>query len=157
LNTVTRRAGFSAGYNTCTQVLTPQQIACHGNRWRGTMDLAGPDAEAADIRKSFDRLQAATGRTDVPTAYFTGSGSAMHNHVRARVHKERGVPLLYCSDAYADDLPYYVTSPLALDGEKDEGLLMIPYSLTNNDRECHGAAVLYLLHMCCRDSGTDTR
>lgn len=136
------------GYDTRTvrvqYVLTSWQIACHGNRWRGTMDLAGPDAEAADIRKSFDRLQAATGRTDVPTAYFTGSGSAMHNHVRARVHKERGVPLLYCSDAYADDLPYYVTSPLALDGDKDEGLLMIPYSLTNNDREFHGAAVLRL-------------
>lgn len=49
------------------------------------------------------------------------------------VHKELGVPLLYSSDTYASDVPYYVPSPLALDGEPDEGLLMIPYSLVNND------------------------
>ena len=40
-----------------------------------------------------------------------------------------GVPLLYCSDTYADDIPYWIPSPLTLDGEKDEGMLMIPYSL----------------------------
>lgn len=36
-----------------------------------------------------------------------------------------GVPLLYCSDSYADDQPYWVEDPLTLDGEKDEGMLMV--------------------------------
>lgn len=37
--------------------------------------------------------------------------------------------------SYAGDLPYYIPSPLhAVDPSiKDEGLLMIPYSLVNND------------------------
>lgn len=56
-----------------------------------------------------------------------------HHPPPPRVHKELGVPLLYSSDTYASDVPYYVPSPLALDGEPDEGLLMIPYSLVNND------------------------
>ncbi|ORY88411.1 hypothetical protein BCR35DRAFT_263424 [Leucosporidium creatinivorum] len=109
------------------------EIACHGNRWRGTADLAGPDEEAEDCTKSVQRLQAATGRKDVPTGYFTGNGSTYHRHIRSKVHNAMNVPLLYSSDTYAGDVPYYVPSPLALDGEPDEGLLMIPYSLVNND------------------------
>lgn len=42
------------------------------------------------------------------------------------MHREKGVPLLYTSDTYADDVPYYTESPLALDGEEDKGLLNIP-------------------------------
>ncbi|KAK4700928.1 hypothetical protein P7C70_g5308, partial [Phenoliferia sp. Uapishka_3] len=114
-------------------VANGHEIACHGNRWRGTNDLAGPDEEALDIKKSFKRLQDATGLTNVPTGWFTGNGSTYQRHIRAVVHKDMGVPLLYNSDTYNCDLPYYVSSPLALDGEKDEGMLMIPYSLTNND------------------------
>lgn len=38
-----------------------------------------------------------------------------------------GVPLLYCSDSYADDLPYWVQDPLTLDGEEDKGMLMVSY------------------------------
>lgn len=60
------------------------EIACHGNRWRGTADLAGPDAEAEDCRKSFKRLQEATGLGNAPTGFFTGNGSTYHRHIRAR-------------------------------------------------------------------------
>ncbi|GAA6014125.1 hypothetical protein JCM10207_006104 [Rhodosporidiobolus poonsookiae] len=109
------------------------EIACHGNRWRGTMDLAGPDEEAEHVRKSFKRLQESTGRKDVPTAFFTGNGSTYHRHIRARVHKELGVPLRYNSDSYSGDLPYWVQDPLTFDGDEDKGMLMVPYSLTNND------------------------
>ncbi|KAL8279216.1 hypothetical protein RQP46_008472 [Phenoliferia psychrophenolica] len=105
----------------------------YGVRWLAGPDMTGLDDEARHIRLGFKKLQAATGRTDVPTAWFGGSRRPEHKHIRAKIHKELGVPLLYCSDTYADDLPYYVKSPLALDGDKDEGLLMIPYSLTNND------------------------
>lgn len=41
-----------------------------------------------------------------------------------KAHKARGIPLLYSSDTYADDLPWWTASPT---GTKEEGLLMIPY------------------------------
>jgi hypothetical protein len=45
--------------------------------------------------------------------------------------------LLYCSDTYASDTPFWIPDPLAeLYGEKDEGMLMMPYSLCTNDHRC---------------------
>ncbi|GFZ48909.1 hypothetical protein JCM24511_06658 [Saitozyma sp. JCM 24511] len=87
------------------------EIADHGNRWT----VPGETYEEAKWHhhQSIDRLQKATGRTDV--------------------HKERGVPLLYSSDAYAADTPYYIQDPLVVKGEEDHGMLCVPYSLTNND------------------------
>lgn len=70
-----------------------------------------------------------------PTAFFTGNGSTYHRHIRARIHEELGVPLHYNSDSYAGDLPYWTPDPLALDGEPDNGLLVVPYSLTCNDHK----------------------
>ena len=48
---------------------------------------------------------------------------------RAEVHKERGVPLVYHSDCYSADTPYYIQDPMAAKGEKDNGLVCVPYSL----------------------------
>ncbi|ORY32010.1 hypothetical protein BCR39DRAFT_525191 [Naematelia encephala] len=108
------------------------EIACHGNRWRIHGDNL---AEAkAHIHKSFDRLQAATGLTDVPTGWFVGTGTISMKLARAEVHKERGVPLVYCSDTYASDEPYWIPDPAAeVHGGEDKGMLMIPYSLCTND------------------------
>ena len=54
--------------------------------------------------------------------------------VRAEVHRERNVPLLYCSDTYGADTPYWVQDPYAaVHGGEDKGMLMIPYSLCTND------------------------
>ncbi|KAK5687161.1 hypothetical protein LTS10_001299 [Elasticomyces elasticus] len=103
--------------------LVEDMIACHGNRWvmHGT-NL--PEAKA-HIHKSFDRLQAATGLGDVPTGWYAGG---MPNHTkmaRSEVHRERGVPLLYCSDTYSSDTPYWVQDPYAaVHGGPDEGMLM---------------------------------
>jgi hypothetical protein len=55
----------------------------------------------------------------------------------AQVHKERGVPLVYSSDTYASDSPYWVPDPYAaVHGGEDKGMLMIPYSLCTNDHRC---------------------
>ncbi|KAK3617811.1 hypothetical protein LTR56_025045 [Elasticomyces elasticus] len=104
--------------------LVEDMIACHGNRWvmHGT-NL--PEAKA-HIHKSFDRLQATSGLKDVPTGWYAGG---MPNHTkiaRAEVHRERGVPLLYCSDTYTSDTPYWVQDPYAaVHGGPDEGMLMV--------------------------------
>lgn len=95
-------------------------------------------AEAkAHVHKSFDRLQATTGLSDVPTGWFAG-GMPIHTKLaRAEVHRERGVPLLYCSDTYGADVPYWVQDPYAaVHGGEDKGMLMIPYSLCTNDHRC---------------------
>lgn len=91
----------------------------------------------AHIHKSFDRLQATTGLKDVPTGWF-GGGQPVHTKLaRAEVHRDRGVPLLYCSDTYAADVPYWVKDPIAaVNGGDDKGMLMIPYSLCTNDHRC---------------------
>ncbi|KAK5726870.1 hypothetical protein LTR15_002760 [Elasticomyces elasticus] len=117
----------------CTVLnLTSLQIACHGNRWvmHGT-NL--PEAKA-HIHKSFDRLQQATGLADVPTGWYAGGMPNHTKRARAEVHRERGVPLFYCSDTYSSDTPYWVQDPYAaVHGGPDEGMLMIPYSLVTND------------------------
>ncbi|WWD16904.1 hypothetical protein CI109_101336 [Kwoniella shandongensis] len=108
------------------------EIACHGNRWRVHGDNIAE--EKTHINKSFDRLQAASGLKDVPTGWFLGNGSERQKLVRSLVHKERGIPLLYCSDTYASDTPYWIPDASAeVYGGKDEGMLMIPYSLCTND------------------------
>lgn len=43
----------------------------------------------------------------------------------AQVFKEEGVPLLWYSDDYSDDLPHWIPYP---GGKKDEGLLIVPVS-----------------------------
>lgn len=109
-------------------------------------DLASAKAH---VTKSFDRLQAATGLPNVPTGWFCGSGTHSMKLARAEViyssckradgqiHREREVPLLYCSDTYGADLPYYVQDPYAaVHGGEDKGMLMIPYSLCTNDHLC---------------------
>jgi peptidoglycan/xylan/chitin deacetylase (PgdA/CDA1 family) len=130
------------------------EIACHGNRWR--IHGTNTEQEKAHVHKSFDRLQGATGLKNVPTGWFLGNGSIRQKLIRSQVsqrdvhctivmvrliveqvHKDRGVPLLYCSDTYASDIPYYIPNPLAeVYGGKDDGMLMIPYSLCTNDHRC---------------------
>lgn len=44
------------------------------------------------------------------------------------VYKEMNLPLLWMSDTYADDVPYWKDVPAEKDAEKPKGMLMIPYS-----------------------------
>lgn len=95
------------------------------------------------INRSFDRLQATTGLSDVPTGWFTGLMPIHTKLARAEIHRERGVPLLYCSDTYAADTPYWVKDPYAaVHGGEDKGMLMIPYSLCTNDQRCTSCVFL---------------
>ena len=48
------------------------------------------------------------------------------------MYKERGIPLVYNADSYADDLPYWLEVP-----GTDEAMLMVPYSFDNNDFKFH--------------------
>ncbi|KAL8292515.1 hypothetical protein RQP46_001127 [Phenoliferia psychrophenolica] len=112
------------------------EFACHGNHWRRNAYFEGPDDDAAHVREGLDRFQRLVGDPNVPAGWYIHNRSLAHKHIRAKVHREKGIPLLYCSDSYAGDLPYYIPNPLHVAdpvNEADEGLLMIPYSLVNND------------------------
>jgi hypothetical protein len=97
--------------------------------------VLGARLTISHVKQGIERIQAASGQQHSPSGWYLGRGSLHSKHIISKVHKEMGVPLLYCSDSYADDLPYWVEDPLTLEGGKDEGMLMVPYGLTVNDHK----------------------
>lgn len=94
------------------------EIASHGYKWIEHKDMS-PDEERAQIRAAIQIHEAMTGAK--PAGWYTGRCSM---NTRALVLEE--LDLLYSSDDYADDLPYYVPGPR---GQH----LVIPYTLDAND------------------------
>ena len=94
------------------------EIASHGYKWIEHKDMS-PDEERAQIRAAIQIHEAMTGAK--PAGWYTGRCSM---NTRALVMEE--LDLLYSSDDYADDLPYYVAGPK---GQH----LVIPYTLDAND------------------------
>jgi putative urate catabolism protein len=93
-------------------------VVAHGWRW---IDYA-PVAEAVErehIKKCVEAIRGMTGRR--PVGWYTGRPSL---NTRRLVVEEGG--FLYDGDAYADDLPYWVT----VDGRAH---LIVPHSFDNND------------------------
>ncbi len=94
------------------------EVASHGWRWIDYLEMP-PDEERAQIRRAIDAIETACGVR--PVGWYTGRIS---ENTRALIVEEGG--FLYDSDAYADDLPYWVAV-----GGKDH--LVIPYTLDAND------------------------
>jgi allantoinase len=99
-------------------VAAGHEIASHGWRWidHQTMPI---EEERAHLRRAIAAIEAVSGQR--PLGWYTGRNSA---NTRALVVEEGG--FLYDSDAYNDDLPYWVT----VNGKPH---LVIPYTLDNND------------------------
>ncbi|MCP4181959.1 MAG: allantoinase PuuE [Hyphomicrobiales bacterium] len=95
------------------------EIASHGYKWIEYKDYL-PEDEMADISRAIDIHTQVTGSR--PTGWYTGRCSV--NTVDL-VASEGG--FAYCSDTYADDLPFWHES------EGNDPLLMIPYTLDTND------------------------
>jgi putative urate catabolism protein len=94
------------------------EIACHGLRWISHQFM--PEAEErTQIREAFALHKELTGST--PLGWYTGRDSP---NTRRLVMEQGG--LLYDSDSYAGDLPYWVKGPSAPH-------LVIPYTLDTND------------------------
>ena len=95
-------------------------MAVHGWRWRPHADYSNPLDEAADLDRTIEAIQQATGVT--PVGFFCrGSESPWTRELLA----ERR--FLYTSNGFDDDLPYYDPSP------RDGPLLVVPYALDAND------------------------
>ena len=100
------------------------EICSHGYRWIDYqyMDKA---EEAEHLQKAIEILTDIIGER--PLGWYTGRTGP---NTRDVVMEEGG--FLYDSDAYDDDLPYWVNG--AVDGEgKSKPHLVIPYTLDSND------------------------
>jgi len=98
-----------AGYDIC----------CHGWRWIG-YHLLDEAEEREHIQKAIASLQTLTG--DRPLGWYCRYAPSLNT--RRLIVEEGG--FLYDSDAYNDDLPYWVE----VEGKSH---LVIPYTLDNND------------------------
>lgn len=94
------------------------EIASHGLKWIEYRDFSREE-EAKHMREAIRIHTEVTGER--PLGWYTGRSSI---HSADLAIEEGG--FLYTSDAYADDLPYWVTGPHGLH-------LIIPYTLDAND------------------------
>jgi len=93
------------------------EVAGHGYRWIDYRDVP-EDEERRHIRLTVESIERICGER--PVGWYTGRVSG---NTRRLVREEGG--FLYSSDAYNDDLPYW------LPGAAPH--LVIPYTLVNND------------------------
>lgn len=94
------------------------EIACHGLRWISYQQVP-IDIEREHMQRAIDWHTELTGER--PLGWYTGRDSP---NTRALLLEHPG--FLYDSDSYADDLPYWVSSPRGPH-------LVIPYALDTND------------------------
>lgn len=103
------RAVVAAGHEVC----------CHGYRWEEVFRLTRED-EREHIRLAIESLTRTTGQR--PQGWYCRYGPSVHT--RELVVEEGG--FLYDSDAYNDDVPYFVTV-------NDTPHLVVPYAPDTND------------------------
>lgn len=94
-------------------------VCCHGWRWIEHYKLS-EDEERRQIHRAVASLRKSVGER--PLGWYCRTGPSVNT--RRLLVEEGG--FLYDSDAYNDELPYWLTV-----GEKPH--LVVPYSLTNND------------------------
>ncbi|MCC6076762.1 allantoinase PuuE [Pseudomonas sp. GCM10022188] len=99
------------------------EIACHGWRWISYQNVA-EDVERAHLQQAMASIQRLTG--ELPLGWYTGRDSP---NTRRLLVDHGG--LLYDSDYYGDDLPFW-TEVTASDGRQVPHLI-VPYTLDSND------------------------
>ncbi len=99
------------------------EIACHGLRWIHYQDV-DEDTERAHMREALEIIERLTGER--PLGWYTGRDSP---NTRRLVVEQGG--LLYDSDYYGDDLPFWTRVECGDGAIHDH--LVVPYTLDAND------------------------
>ncbi len=99
------------------------EIACHGLRWIHYQDM-DEATERAHMTEALDSINQLTGK--MPLGWYTGRDSP---NTRRLVVEHGG--LLYDSDYYGDDLPFWTSVKTSKGDEKAH--LVVPYTLDTND------------------------
>ncbi|KAK5666597.1 hypothetical protein QVD99_006666 [Batrachochytrium dendrobatidis] len=102
------------------------EIASHNYRW---IDYHGVDeaTEREHIRSAILAIRNASVTGRAPVGWYTGRIGINSRRLVLEEYQKLNLPLLYDSDAYNDDLPYWVK------GLDEQGHLVIPYTLDQND------------------------
>lgn len=109
-------------------------VASHAYRWVDHHDLS-VETEKEHIRKAITVLKGLTGY--VPKGWYYGRPSPHSRTLIPQVYEEMGEELVWQSDTYADDVPYWIDLPLERDKNNPKGCLMVPYSYDCNDFKFH--------------------
>ena len=99
------------------------EIACHGLRWIHYQNI-DEDTERRHMREALEIIEQLTG--EKPLGWYTGRDSP---NTRKLVVEQND--LLYDSDYYGDDLPFWTKVQTSNGEEKSH--LVIPYTLDTND------------------------
>ncbi|KAK0391823.1 hypothetical protein NLU13_1322 [Sarocladium strictum] len=82
------------------------------------------------IRRAITSLKSLSGYA--PKGWYYGRKSPQSRVLVPQAYKEMGEELIWCSDTYADDVPYWLDLPYEKDLADPRGLLMVPYSHLKN-------------------------
>ena len=99
------------------------EIACHGYRWIHYQDM-DEATERAHMEKGLAIVQALTGAKEL--GWYTGRDSPNTRRLAADQDS-----ILYDSDHYGDELPFYL--PVRTSSGRTKHQLIVPYSLDCND------------------------
>lgn len=114
-------------------VASPHELSCASKRYLDYLHVA-PEEEETHIDEAIETLQRLTGDKTLPRGWNIDRPSNISRLLYARTHKSRGLPQPYTSDDISDELPFWVPSPLLVDGVKDDGLLVVPMTHDTSDR-----------------------
>lgn len=107
------------------------EIATHGLRW---LDIWEYDlkADREYMKKSLLLLKEVTG--EMPVGMYFGRGTPNTKALSPEAFQDAGGELLYSSEAYNDDVPYWVDLPYErnLKDEEKRGMLIVPYNYDCN-------------------------
>ena len=101
------------------------EIASHAYRWIDYHNM-DPDLEKQYISRQLQCVKELTG--EYPVGWYYGRLSPRSRALVHEVYSSMETPLLYESDSYADDIPYWVDVPAERNAPNPTGMLMIPYS-----------------------------
>lgn len=88
-----------------SSVKNGHDVASHAYRWIDYADMP-PEKEKAYIKKEIETITKICG--EPPKGWYYGRLSSRSHALVWEVYKEMGIPLLWESDSYADDLPYWI-------------------------------------------------
>ncbi|KAE8210038.1 hypothetical protein CF327_g6043 [Tilletia walkeri] len=111
------------------------EVGSHSYRW---IDYNGmdPAEEKEHISKTMDIIKAASPSGQYPRGWYTGRMSMNTRKLVYETYRDKGVlDILYDSDSYEDDLPYWVPSPSPSSDPSipSPPLLVVPYCYESND------------------------
>lgn len=109
------------------------EIAAHGYRWLDLWDL-DLEADKENIKKACLSLKKSTG--EMPVGVYFGRGTPNTRALFPVAFEEMRAELLYSSEAYNDDVPYWQDVPTEKDlpNKKKKGTLIVPYNYDCNGK-----------------------